>query len=408
MRFELFLSRRYFSSTRSQAGFLSFIKRMAIGGVCLGSAGLLIALMIVHGFKSVIQDKTLGFAPNITIETFGAQRIHEADTLARWAAAFPGVDRAEPVILGQGMAQVGQLVEGTFLKGVPQSGDLTRIPSFVTEGVFDVSSDSSGRGGAVIGQRLARRLSADIGDVLTLFAATGLPSPENPPEIRQFTIRGIYQTGIEQFDDVTVYLGIDATAALLGFEAGQASMIEVLLENTAQIRERTSIMDGEIGFPYYAASVYETHANIFAWIDLQEATIPLVIGVLVLIAAFNLIGAVLMMVLERTRDIGILKAMGATDTQVRRVFLFEGFWVAIWGLLLGIGIALLFYWLQATWQIIPLSEENYYMAYAPVKLVFTDFIWVSAITLLLCLVASWFPARVAARTHPLKVIAFGR
>jgi lipoprotein-releasing system permease protein len=143
-------------------------------------------------------------------------------------------------------------------------------------------------------------------------------------------------------------------------------------------------------------------------LDLQEQTIPLVIGVLVIIAAFNLIGAVLMMVLERTRDIGILKTMGATDRQVRRVFLLEGLWVAAWGLVLGLAIALAFYFVQDTWQLIPLSEDNYYMAYAPVEIQYLDFVWVSIVTIVLCLLASWLPAGVAARTHPLRVIAFGR
>lgn len=408
MRFELFLSRRYFSSARTQAGFLSFVKRIAVGGVCLGSAGLLIALMIVHGFKSVIRDKTLDFAPNITIETFGGQRIERADTLAQWAMRFPGVVQTAPVVLGQAMVQVGQQVEGSFLKGVPLTGDLTGIPGFINQGTFSLAADSTGLPGVVLGHRLAQGLGAKVGDVMTVFAAHGLPSPENTPAIKQFRVAGVYETGIEQFDDVTVYMLDGHARSLLEFDADEASIVEVKVGNPEAIRTIAAEMDAAVGFPHYTMSLYETYHSIFAWIDLQEKSIPPVIGVLVIIAAFNLIGAVLMMVLERTRDIGILKAMGATDRQLRRVFLFEGLWVAGWGLLLGLGLSLLFYWLQSTWQIIPLSQENYYMAYAPVEIHAVDFVWVTAVTLLLCLAASWFPAGVAARTQPLRVIAFGR
>lgn len=381
---------------------------MAIGGVALGSAGLLIALMIVHGFKSVIRDKTLDFGPNITIETYGGQRIERADTLVQWSMKFTGVNMAIPIIQGQGMVQVGDRVEGSFIKGVPLAGDLTGIPGFIHEGEFELGFDDGNRPGAVIGARLARSTGANIGDVLTIFAAHGIPTPDNPPSIKQFTIQGIYQTGIEQFDDVTVYILDDHAQQLLGFGANEASKIELRAADLSSIAALNSVLNDAIYFPYYAASIYETYGNIFAWIDLQEQTIPVIIGVLVIIAAFNLIGAVLMMVLERTRDIGILKTMGANDKQIRRIFLFEGIWVAMWGLILGLAMAIIFYWLQSEWQIIPLSEENYYMAYAPVELHVIDFVWVSLVTMVLCLIASWVPAGVAARTHPLKVIAFGR
>jgi len=376
--------------------------------VALGSAGLLIALMIVHGFKAVIQDKTLEFGPNITLETYGGQRIEQADTLVSWVKTFEGVKEAIPVLQGQGMVQSGNLVEGSFIKGVPLEGDLTGMPGFVKSGSFSLDVDENGRHGAVIGIRLARSLSVEVGSTITIFAARGLPSVENQPSISQFVVRGIYQTGIEQFDDVSVYVHIDQTRKLFEFQDHEASLVEVRVADPSSISSINEEINDVIFFPHYAASIYETYGNIFAWINLQEQTIPIVIGVLIIIAAFNLIGAILMMVLERTRDIGILKTMGATDKQIRRIFLYEGILVALWGLLIGILIAISFFWIQDTWQVIPLSEDNYYMAYAPVQIQAMDFVWVSMITLCLCLMASWLPAGVAARTPLLRVITFGR
>ena len=129
---------------------------------------------------------------------------------------------------------------------------------------------------------------------------------------------------------------------------------------------------------------------------------------MVIVAAFNLIGTVLMMVLERVKDIGILKTIGAKSKAIRQIFLLEGIFVALSGLITGIGISLLFYWLQVTYQIIPLSEENYYMSYAPVEPHLLDFIIVGVVTLVLCALASWLPARIAAQTDPVKVLSFGK
>jgi lipoprotein-releasing system permease protein len=129
---------------------------------------------------------------------------------------------------------------------------------------------------------------------------------------------------------------------------------------------------------------------------------------MVIVAAFNLIGTVLMMVLERVRDIGILKTIGAKSKAIRRIFLLEGLFVAASGLIIGMGISLLFYWLQINYQIIPLSEENYYMSTAPVEPHLLDFLIVSGITILLCALASWLPARIAAKTDPVKVLSIGK
>ncbi|MBD3661191.1 MAG: ABC transporter permease, partial [Arenibacter algicola] len=175
------------------------------------------------------------------------------------------------------------------------------------------------------------------------------------------------------------------------------------LDNIEEIRLQ---LDRELPFPLLAESIYQQHRNIFAWIDLQEQTIPLVISVMVIIAAFNLIGTLLIMVLERTRDIGILKTMGARNRSIRRIFMMEGLMVGSVGLAAGIAISILFNWLQSTWQLIPLSQENYYMTHAPVEPHMADFVIVSLVTLGLCLIASWLPARVASKTDPIRVLSF--
>jgi lipoprotein-releasing system permease protein len=381
---------------------------MAIGGVAIGSAGLLIALSIVHGFKSTINEKIVGFAPHVTVASYTGEPLFRADTLQTFISELPGVGRAQPVALGQVMIQSTRDVSGTMIKGVPVEGDVTNLRTYISRGAYDLSEQESGLNGIIIGSSLARTIGADIGDRVTVYAIDGLPTPFNTPEIRQFTLTGIYQTGIARFDDNFALAEIESVRRLFDLNPQHASSIEINVANAAQIEETYTTIRNETQFPFVTESIYQRYRNIFAWVDLQEETIPLVIGVMIIVAAFNLIGTVLMMVLERVKDIGILKTIGAKSKEIRQIFLLEGLLVALTGLIIGIGISLLFYWLQITYEIIPLSEENYYMSTAPVEPHLLDFIIVSAVTILLCALASWLPARIAAKTDPVKVLTFGK
>jgi lipoprotein-releasing system permease protein len=408
MKFTWYIAGRYFRGKNRESRFLSFIKIMAIGGVAVGSAGLLIALSIVHGFKSTINEKILGFAPHVTVHSFMGEPMARADTLETFILDLPGVEEAQSVILGQVMIQGPDDVSGTGIKGVPEAGDVTKLREYITRGSYDLGIRDSGLPGIILGNALARTIGADIGDRITIYALDGLPSPLNSPEIRQFTLTGIYQTGIARFDDNFALAEISTIRRLLDMGTLEANMIEINASDIGEIRTVYGSIRDLTRFPYVTENIYQRYRNIFAWVDLQEETIPFVIAVMIIVAAFNLIGTVLMMVLERVRDIGILKTLGAKSKSIRQVFLLEGLFVAFSGLALGIGTSLLFYWLQINYQIIPLSEENYYMSTAPVEPHLLDFVIVSVLTIVLCALASWIPARIAAKTDPVKVLSFGK
>jgi lipoprotein-releasing system permease protein len=408
MGFEWFIARRYFRSKRKGSGFLSFIKYMSIGGVAIGSAGLLIALSIVHGFKSVINQKILGFAPQITVTSFTNAPIYRADTLNTYLAGFPEIEQVQVVNQGQVMVQTRDEVSGMILKGVSSDGDLSEIRNYIAQGRFDLSSEGRSFPGIVLGSRIAEELKAEIGNTITVYTVDGVPSLLNSPELEQFELTGIYKTGIDQFDEVYGIVDRKHTLKLFELNEQQGHLLEIKLLDFSLINSFDGDLNAALSFPYYTQTVYERYANIFAWVDLQEQTIPFVISVMVIVAAFNLIGAVLMMVLERTKDVGILKTIGAGNASIRRIFLFEGLFVAVVGLLIGTGLSMLFYYLQSEFQIIPLNEQNYYMSSAPVEPQPMDFLIVAVVTLILCSLAAWIPARIAAKLNPLRVISYGK
>lgn len=407
-RFELFLARRYFQGKREGSRFLSFIKIMAITGVAVGTAGLLIALSIVHGFKSAIHEKVLGFAPHITITSATPDPLFRADTLATWIRDVDPRAEVQPVIMGEIMLQSSRDISGGIIKGVDPAGDVTDLRDYISQGNYSLEPDERGLPGIILGAALASAIGAEPGSVVTAYTIDGVPGPFNRPEIIQFHLSGIYQTGIDRFDDSFAVTSIDPVRRLFGLGHLQATGIDITLPDPGGIRTLYEELELSLPFPYLIGTIFQRYQNIFAWVDLQEQTIPFVISVMVIIAAFNLIGTVLMMVLERVRDVGILKTMGARNREIQRIFLLEGLLVAASGLLIGIGLALLFNWLQGTWQIIPLAEENYYMSHAPVEPHLTDFFIVTGVTFLLCGLASWLPARVAAKTDPVRILSFGK
>ena len=408
MKFEWYLALRYFRGKRQESRFLSFIKIMAIGGVAVGAAGLLIALSIVHGFKSTINNKILGFAPHVTVFSYAGDPLFRADTLQTFVMNIDDVDDAQPVVLGQVMIQSERDVSGTMLKGVVPGKSLTDIHTYVTLGDYSFRENEDGLPGIILGSELARTIGAEVGSKVTVYTIEGLPSPLNSPEIKQFYASAIYQTGIDRFDDNFALTDIQSTRELFRIGRIQSTALEIMASSEESIEPVYSEIRDRTEFPYVTENIYQRYRNIFAWVDLQEETIPFVISVMVIVAAFNLIGAILMMVLERVRDIGILKTIGAKNRSIRKIFLIEGLFVATIGLIAGIGLSLLFNWLQGTYQIIPLAEENYYMSYAPVEPHLIDFVIVIAVTYFLCTLASWLPARTAAKTEPVQVLSFSK
>ncbi|MAO65093.1 MAG: ABC transporter permease [Balneola sp.] len=408
MKFEWYLALRYFKGSRKSSGFLSFIKYMSIAGIAVGSAGLLIALSIVHGFKSTINGKIMDFAPHITVTTYTDRPIQRVDTVLTHLDQYPEITNKQVIIQGEVMIQTRDQVTGTRLKGVDVTEPRYGISRYLSEGTYDLTQDSTGLPGIVLGAQLAREISAEIGSVITVYTIEGIPSIINSPEIKQFRLNGIYETGIDQFDNVFAMVNREHARSLFGYHQNEADGVELRLRDETNISAFKENLSEKLTFPYYNETIFTVFANIFAWVELQENMIPLVISGMIIVAAFNLIGAILMMVLERTRDIGILKTIGSKSKIIRRIFLMEGMLVAGVGLAIGIAVSLLFYILQVNFQIIPLSQENYFMKYAPVEPHLIDFFLVTAITFILSAIASWFPARVAANTDPVKVISFGR
>jgi lipoprotein-releasing system permease protein len=224
--------------------------------------------------------------------------------------------------------------------------------------------------------------------------------------VRQFVVRGIFETSLTNVDDLFVFGDIRAVRDLVGVPAGTVSRFDLTLRDVSKVDSVAARVEDDFGFPVSARTIYEQYSGLFAWVDLQENIIPLVIGVIILVAAFNIVGILLMMILEKTSEIGTLQSLGASGKTVKRLFLLLGLLIGAIGTSIGMALAMGLSVVQKQFQVIPLPAEAYYMTHAPIQINLVDYLIVGSLALLLCGLAAYIPARVAARIEPVRAIRF--
>lgn len=401
---------RYLRRAKGRAerrSFLRFITYVAIGGVALGVASLLLSLFIVRGFSQEIREKIIGFGAHVNVQSYLQNApLQNSGTMKRQLEALAEVDQVVPIVEDFVLLRRSTSdVDGAVLRGVPTPPSY--LQGHLADGTFALSP-VNGTASLVLGRTLAQRLGIDIGERVTLFSMRngGAGLTMQRPRVKPFIVRGIYETDLTTLDELYLFTDVASARTLTDTPPGAVHHFELRLHNIATADSVASRVERTFGFPVSARTIYQQYAGLFAWVNLQEGIVPLVIGVIILVAAFNIIGALLMLILEKTREVGVLQSLGASSTMMRRLFLNVGLLIGIVGTTIGMAIALLLGWLQKTFDIIPLPAEAYYMTSAPIELNVLDFVGVGVLTILLCVLAAYIPARVAARIEPVRAIRF--
>lgn len=408
------MSLRYLWGAKGRSegrSFLRFITYVAIGGVALGVAALLLALAIVRGFSQEIEDKIVGFGAHVQVMSYvQGEPLENGPSLRTKLEDMSGVSRVSPVVEQSILLRHAKdAIDGVVLLGI------NRAPSYLEDrlasGDFSFSRAEDRRPGLVVGKELATRLGLEVGQLVTAFALQNQGSETSAarlqaPRVKQFRVRGIYDTSLKNIDDVYVF-GNLATARDLGRVPPSAiSRFNVTVEDPSRIDSLAARIENRFGFPVAARTIYQQYAGLFAWVDLQQSIIPLVIGVIIIVAAFNIIGTLLMMILEKTREIGVLKSLGTSGGTLKRLFLSLGLLIGLVGTSLGAALALSLALVQQKFGVISLPAEAYYMTTAPIGLHLLDYVVVSLVAVVLCGAAAYVPARVAARVEPVRAIRF--
>jgi lipoprotein-releasing system permease protein len=406
--YTFFIARRYLAPTRRNR-FLNFITLIAVLGVMFGTAALLISLSILDGFDQTLRSNMIAFMGHIEVTSFNPSQPLKgySNVVRELPTREPEVTAVSPFVQREAILRSRVGLEGVLLKGVRADIDVSAIRHKMIAGKFEfppLSVDSTPR--MVLGNRLADKLGLHVGDTLVVFAPNGVPTPENPPMIEQFRLGGIYRTGMVEYDDIYTFTSLDATQRLFGLKSDEVSGYDLLIKDVDQAEQTARRLDTVLGYPHYPRTVFDIFQAIFAWLDLQRKPIPIVLGLIIIVAVFNIISTLLMVVLEKTESIGVLSTLGARPSGIIGVFVGQGLLVGGVGTLLGVMLSLGFTLIQMYYKPFHLDADIYFIDAVPVALKAWHYILVVSVSLVLCIFSTIVPAFVASRLRPVEALRF--
>jgi lipoprotein-releasing system permease protein len=404
MAYSSFIARRYLRS-RQNDGFVSFITFIAIFGVTLGSAALIIALAVLGGFEREITEKVVGFTSHVQVLGFQNQPLknHVRNTILM-EDSIPAVKAVAAFVSREALIRSKEAVEGILLKGVDPLRDVSTTRKYIVAGGYDLDREQGSLPRIVLGKKLATRLALHVGDKATVFGL-GRTVELGQLRVMQFVVSGIYESGMAEYDDVYAFTGLADAQTL--FQLGNAvTGYDVLLSQVDSAEAVAGQLQGLLGYPHYARTMFQTYRNLFSWIELQKKPVPIILGLIIIVATVNIVGTLLMMVLGKTREIGILVSLGATRWGISKIFLRQGFTIAVIGTLAGDALALAICYAQMEFKFFALPSDIYFMDTVPILLKPQYFLVVTAISVGLCMLSSLVPAQLASRLNPVNAIRF--
>jgi lipoprotein-releasing system permease protein len=402
--FELFLGLRYLRATGQRAN-LSLFVWIGLGGVFLGVAALILVLAVMTGFQDSIRDKIIEANPHLLVFGAGSGGLADAPGIAERVRAVAGVRSATPFVLQQALFTAsgahGGLVRGVDLTAPALLSDLR---SHVRTG--SVTPLVEGRPAILLGGELARTLGAVIGDEVTLISPKGAVTAVGlVPKMRRFTVAGTVEMGMYEYDSSVAYLALPAAQEFAGLPSGVTG-IEVKLLDPFAAKRVGAIIASRLGHAYWIRDWMDMNRNLFAALQLEKLALFIIVTIIVLVAAFAIIGHLVLLVAEKRKEIGILKAIGASNPNISAVFFTVGMTIGVVGTLAGSAVGLALIWVQNTYKIIRLAGDVYQIDYLLMKLTWSDFVLVVSASLVLSFLATIFPARRAGAMLPVDVLRY--
>jgi lipoprotein-releasing system permease protein len=402
MLFPWFISKKFIFSQKDSR-FINFISFISIIGIALGVATLVIAISVLKGFEKTITDKIVDFDSHIKITSFRT-------ILPNYKEIMPKIEKElsdfnpsiSPFASKLVIVSSKKKKEGLNLIGIDESYERPGLIKNIIEGTFELDDIS-----ILIGKKLADKMFVKTGDNITVFALKRdqLPSPENLPGINNYKVSGIFESGMTKYDDSYAYVSLKSAQKL--FDIGDnITGYNIKLGDISKIDSLTRYLGRTLRYPHAIRSIYQVHRNIFTWIELQKEPIPIILALIILVAVFNIVGTLLMIVLEKTNAIGILKSIGAKHKQIIFVFLIQGGILGIAGIIIGNLLGLILMRIQTEFDIITIPSSVYFMSKVPFLLSIETFLLVSGITFFLCIIAAIIPAIIASRLKPMAALRF--
>lgn len=408
MSFEFFVARRYLFSKRKQA-FIYVISLMSVLGVALGVAALVIVLGVYNGLTTDMREKILGAnAHGMVLSTLPDGFALDPGVMDR-VLATPGVTGATPFIYSEVMLSAGTGVKGLILRGIDpiQAPKVLSMLQTIKRGSVEDLARADTPPGIILGEELTKRLGLALGSRINLLSPSGQRSTSGfQPRIRPFVVVGIFKTGMYEYDSSLAFLSLDASRDLLGMPKDYLSGIEITVADLFKADEVTAALNSTIGHRFYARSWMDMNANLFAALKLEKIGMFILLAMVVLIGSFSIVATLVMLVMEKTRDIAVMMSMGATRGMIRRIFMYQGVIIGLVGTLLGYALGLGVGFLLKKYQFIKLPENVYTLDHLPIIITVSDVLIIGAAAMILCFLSTLYPARQASRLKPAEALRY--
>ncbi|GAB6124592.1 lipoprotein-releasing ABC transporter permease subunit [Humidesulfovibrio idahonensis] len=408
MNFEFFVALRYIFALRKQS-FIGVISLFAVCGVALGVAALIVVIGVMNGFTKDLRDKILGVNAHVIVSAFtgGIRDYQKVSDICR---TVPGVKGVTPFVYSEVMLSTNGGVKGVVLRGIdPGTSEqvLSLSKDMVAGSVADLA-EKDGLPGVVIGAEMAKRLGLTVGGMVNLLSPTGTQSSVGfTPKIRVFRVAGIFRTGMFEYDATLGYVTVDAARNLLGFKDDIVTGLEIRLADVYKAGEVSELLRSKLHeYPVYVRNWQEMNANLFAALELEKTALFIILTMIVLVGSFSIVTMLVMLVMQKTKDIAVLMSLGADENMVRRIFMYQGSFIGVVGTALGYGIGVPVALLLKKYQFIKLPSDVYPVDYLPVRLEALDLTLIGVAALALCFLSTLYPARRAASLKPSDALRY--
>ncbi len=411
MNWQYFIAKRIYKSKDGEKEVSKPAVRIAIAGIAIGLAVMLVSVAIVLGFKHQVRNKVIGLSSDIVLTSLYGQNIYQMEpirlsgTQLRELAEKRNVTHLQRYSHKAGMIMTKTSFQGMMLKGVGQEYDWTFLRQHLEEGTLPVCSDTVASQSVLVSRALADKLHLSVGDKLDTYYL------EENVRTRRLKITGIYQTGIPSFDDFFLITDIYTVNRLNNWEDGQFGGVEVAISDYAKLEDvrfdmQTYLRNQLDGEHFLAQTVEEVYPQIFAWLGVLDTNVWVILVLMIGVSGFTMISGLLIIILERTNMIGVLKALGANNTSLRRLFLTLAVFLIGRGMILGNLIALFFFAVQTYWQPFTLDPSIYYLKAVPIEFGWGWFLLINIVTFVVSVLMLIAPSYLITRIHPANSIRF--
>jgi len=413
MNLPYFIAQRLIKGRREGTSFSRPINVIAIVGIAMGLAVMILAVAILTGFKQQIREKVVGFGSHIQIMNFDSNisfettPISDTQKFITKIKAIPGVAHIQVFATKAGIIRTDEDIQGVVLKGIGSDFDWSYFKSNMVDGSVFTVTDTGRTDKVIISKKISDMLRLKTGDSFNMLFI------QDPPRMRKFTISGIYETSLEEFDKMYVFCDIGHIKRLNGWNNDQVSGFEVYLNDFRKLDEMTLAVRDAIGYKitqeetkFKVTNIRIRYPQIFDWLNFQDINVIIIILLMLIVAGFNMISGLLILILEKTNMIGILKSLGAEDITIRRLFLYQAAYLIakglFWGNFIGIGLA----YIQLKTGLITLDPTSYYIKTVPVNLELSHILLLNAGTMVAIIIMLLVPSQLISRISPVKAIRY--